>query len=201
MLPSFKHVLLPTKTFVFVRHGSTDWTFSSVDQGPQNLTLNKKGLQEAENIAKFLIYADLPTDCRSYTIISSTLQRASETAKIIAHTMKAPLLMHQQLEERYFGDFRLLQKDATARIPPDAEKEEAFKERIRCCITSLLSAENVKNSMIILVSHGEVFKYLSTLLTGTQQTIPHGGVCFFIPPKQEKEPWSTHIVYPEPSAP
>lgn len=174
-------LIIPREPFIFVRHGSTDWSPETIWQGPQDLTLNNQGKNEAASIADIL--TSVVNDDSSYIMITSNLKRAVDTASIISDKTRIPVFLEKGLQERYYGDFSLDHKAHlnSSKTPSDAEPEDAFKNRISIIVSKIFTDAKTKNRKKILVSHGEVFKYLSKLLTKKEKTIPRGGVVVFVP--------------------
>jgi broad specificity phosphatase PhoE len=185
---------LPNRPFIFVRHGSTDWTEDSLNKGPQDLDLNKKGQEEALIAAKALKLI-IQNDENDYTIISSTLKRALQTAQIISEKLNIPIMLNSGLQERYFGDFSLnCYSNIETIIPVDAESDDIFEQRIQSTVDAIFKSKKNTNKKIIIISHGEVFKYLSLLLTKKQQTLPRGGIVYFTPRQDVDSNWSLEKV-------
>lgn len=124
-------------------------------------------------------------------IISSEMIRARETAHMIAEKLEKSTHTFSDIHEHYFGDFRL--KSSASDIPPDAESQGAFQERIHKAFCTLLSADTYSGKRKIIVSHGLVFKHLTILLTGRQETINFGEVFLFTPVNGS---WITKRVHP-----
>ena len=82
-----------------VRHGQTDWNKEKILQGQCNIPLNDGGRKEAKDVARQL------GSYKIDRIISSTLDRALETAQIINQSINIPLSTDQRLIERSFGDY------------------------------------------------------------------------------------------------
>ena len=82
-----------------VRHGQTDWNKEKRLQGQCNIPLNEIGRNEARDVANHLLTYKIER------IISSTLDRALETAQIINQSLNVPLSTDQRLIERSFGDY------------------------------------------------------------------------------------------------
>ena len=82
-----------------VRHGETDWNAQEKIQGKMRVPLNKKGRQQAENIANHLKNISIDT------FYVSPLERALETASIIAkYHPHAVFTKIPELKEQSFGD-------------------------------------------------------------------------------------------------
>ena len=188
---------MPRESFLFIRHGKTDWSTTNITQGPANLPLNMQGEQDAKKAATILGRV-ASKDC---IIISSDLTRAIQTAEIIAQKMTQPILVFPNLHERYFGDFRLLSTTETLSedlLPPDAESQESFQKRISRAFSEVLKTDNLAGKQKIIVSHGQVFKHLSLLLTGQQESIDYGDVFLFTPNEIDKT-WHLQKINPDSS--
>lgn len=87
---------------VLLRHGQSIWNRDKVFTGWSDVTLSPKGKQEAEHAGELMREAGFSFDC----CFSSTLQRASETARIALAAMKLNELSIQycwRLNERHYG--------------------------------------------------------------------------------------------------
>lgn len=87
-------------TFYIVRHGQTDWNLKGVLHGGNAPTvLNQTGREQAKQIAKTLkpIHFD--------EIFSSDLDRAVQTAEIIAQDRKLTIKTAQALREKSYGSY------------------------------------------------------------------------------------------------
>ncbi|SFE90894.1 probable phosphoglycerate mutase [Paenibacillus algorifonticola] len=84
-----------------VRHGNTDWNKLGKIQGQTDIPLNERGIAQAVALANRLSEDQTPWDA----VIASDLQRARETARIIADKLDIPLLApDERLRERFYGD-------------------------------------------------------------------------------------------------
>lgn len=81
-----------------LRHGETDWNKEWKLQGFSDIPLNEKGIAQAREAAKR--YADLPFD----VVISSPLQRALNTARIVAEPHGLSVESDSRLREICLGD-------------------------------------------------------------------------------------------------
>jgi len=87
---------------VLLRHGQSIWNRDKVFTGWSDVTLSPKGKREAEHAGELLREVGFSFDC----CFSSTLQRASETAKIALAAMKLdelPIQYCWRLNERHYG--------------------------------------------------------------------------------------------------
>ncbi|ANY68887.1 phosphoglycerate kinase [Paenibacillus sp. BIHB 4019] len=84
-----------------VRHGNTDWNKLGKIQGQTDIPLNERGVAQAVALANRLSEDQKLWDA----VISSDLQRARETARIVADKLGIPLLApDERLRERFYGD-------------------------------------------------------------------------------------------------
>lgn len=81
-----------------VRHGETDWNLLEKMQGHQDIPLNKKGQQQAKELALKLREKQVDE------IYSSTMKRALETADIISRVLGKPAYMTEGLIEKGYGE-------------------------------------------------------------------------------------------------
>jgi broad specificity phosphatase PhoE len=86
-----------TKFFIF-RHGQTDWNLQKRFQGRSDIPLNETGRRQAEELAERLKH--LPVE----VILSSSLSRALDTAKIAFKGREVDILSSDALMETHMGD-------------------------------------------------------------------------------------------------
>lgn len=82
-----------------VRHGQTDWNVQKRAQGHTDIPLDAIGREQAVRTGK--AFLDLPIK----RLLTSDLQRASQTADEISRTTKVPAEVLPQLRERGFGEW------------------------------------------------------------------------------------------------
>ncbi len=85
-----------------VRHGETNWNEIGKIQGHIDIELNEKGRFQAEILSKKL------KEKKIQQIYCSDLARAYQTARIINHNMKVPIVKDQRLRERNYGTWQTL---------------------------------------------------------------------------------------------
>jgi broad specificity phosphatase PhoE len=85
------------RVFYIFRHGETEWNRERRCQGHTNTCLNEMGRLQAINLANKLF--DFPIDI----IISSDLDRALATGKIVAEKKSIPLVVDPRLREMSYG--------------------------------------------------------------------------------------------------
>lgn len=86
------------------RHGQTEWNALGKLQGRKDIELNEVGREQAEKVKNKLKNEKIDL------IISSSLKRAKETAKIINKEFNVDILEDRRLIERGYGDLEGITK-------------------------------------------------------------------------------------------
>jgi broad specificity phosphatase PhoE len=164
------------RDFVFIRHGKTPWGREDILKGPQNLTLDAEGRQQAQHAYEGLT-AQMPII--NPVIFSSPLIRAIETADIFSNNIvpKPSIKRIGGLQERYYGDYS--KAGDLQRTPEDAESTESFQDRVRKTLAAVLKETPAVDGTLIIVSHQKVFEYLALWLTDQKLSLPQAGFCYF----------------------
>eukprot|EP00483_Globobulimina_turgida_P004966 UN04976 len=187
---------IPRRSFYFVRHGQTNWGKDDILKGPLDLSLNSEGEEQAQKAGDRLQHL-LPKECDNI-IVSSTLQRAVETATIISNiTNTSRIGKEYDMRERYYGDYRLLiqsnksqqNEEIFEQTPGDAESKHNFEKRVIKCLEKILTKYEVENCNLVIVSHQKVFQHLNKLFGGGQQRLNQGGICHFVPRSDGTNIW------------
>jgi broad specificity phosphatase PhoE len=157
---------VPETTILLVRHGETDSNAEGRIQGQTNTPLNARGRGQAQALADRL--AGEPVTA----VYSSDLDRARETAEILAARLDLPVVLDPALRERHFGSWEGKTIDEIeARWPgawqqwrngdeawADVEDHIALAERIRGAIRRL--ADVHPGEQIVVVAHGGVIRVI-----------------------------------------
>ena len=100
------------KQLFLVRHGEVDFNAEGRYFGKIDVELNKKGLRQANDIAKKMI------GLKINVIVASPLKRCRNTADIISGVISAPVVLMDEFRERAYGVFEgLTRKEAKNKYP------------------------------------------------------------------------------------
>jgi broad specificity phosphatase PhoE len=135
---------------LIVRHGETKANARGIDAGPLDYPLNKKGVKDAEFIARALSKAKVGA------IYSSPVFRAVETAKILAkpHNIKVKTLeelTEAKLKPRFVG-----KKGRHHILTTPAAFSETNDDLLKRTAKAIAIARKEASGNVILVSHGDV---------------------------------------------
>jgi alpha-ribazole phosphatase len=165
-----------SRTLILVRHGLTDWNIEGRYQGRLDIPLNAEGRKQAEALRTRL--ENTPFE----RVYSSPLQRAFETAQIIARG--EPIRSDTRLAEIDHGDWQgktheeiatewphqwhAWKSDPDGFTPPGGESIADVQLRVREFLTE------IEGEAILCVSHGVVIQaFLARMLRSTE---PAGAV-------------------------
>ncbi|OBR64813.1 phosphoglycerate kinase [Paenibacillus oryzae] len=166
-----------------VRHGLTDWNARGIIQGQSDIPLNDEGREQAARLAKRLAEESRLWDA----VVSSDLQRAHATAKVIADKLSIPLLEpDMRWRERHFGEAEgttLAQREARWGLDwkqreLGIESDKALRERGREAVRKLEERESGRN--ILVVSHGSLIAQMLLELCEGLEDIKLGNVSYSI---------------------
>ncbi len=136
---------LSVQRFVFLRHGETEGNVLKVFQ-PEEISLNEHGRAQAEAAASLLREVGIERIC------ASDMQRAWETATIVAGRCDVPPQPDPALRERWFGDW-VGTSSANLdwrRDPPGGESLLEFVRRTQRVLEATLSDP----AHTLVVAHG-----------------------------------------------
>lgn len=168
---------------LLVRHGETDWNQQMRFQGQTDIPLNAKGIEQAETIARRLRNEPLQA------IYSSDLQRAMQTAQIVAKYHELRPIPEPNLRELSYGVwegmsrdeimqsewaelFERYRKDSLRHRPPGAEYPEQIMERCRQVLHRLRKQHD--QGTVCVVGHGGSLRaLLCVALSAPLETFRH----------------------------
>ena len=180
--------MAPTK-ILLVRHGETDWNRDRRIQGQSDPPLNDAGRAQARALAEQL------DGERVDAVYASDLQRARETAEILAGRLELPVVVDAALRELDFGRWEGHTVDELESLWPDAfgrwveggeqawdggESHETMAARVRDAVQRLAAVH--RGGQILLVAHGGPVRVLLTDAEGLsypagRRQVPRIGNC------------------------
>ena len=139
-------------TILLVRHGETVDNARQIMQGQTQGDLNKKGREQARQVAERL--SAEPVDA----VVASDLHRAIQTAEIIAAPHNLVVKTTELLRERDWGSFtgRYIPDLRGETWPDDIESEEALLHRALAFLQYITTTYPDKR--VVAVGHGIVNK-------------------------------------------
>jgi probable phosphoglycerate mutase len=146
-------------TIVFARHGETDWNREHRLQGWADPPLNELGRAQARELALAL------EGERFAAVYSSDLQRAAETARIVASRLgSGPVVEDVSLREVDLGSWSgRLWHEVADQQRPDGESRDQHRERVLSCVLRL--AADHDGETLLIVSHGGSLRALEAVAT------------------------------------
>jgi broad specificity phosphatase PhoE len=160
-----------------VRHGSTEYNAIDYTTGHKDIPLNKIGREQARATAEYLKDKDISK------IFSSSLSRASETAKIISLKLDLPVKEYDELMEQSAGDLdgvpftkflKTLKKVGEFEqmiVQAGGEPSKKFKKRAWGKFLEIIE-NNDDHKNILIVTHGGVCRII--LLTILESNLGAG---------------------------
>jgi broad specificity phosphatase PhoE len=184
--------MIPLKPFYFMRHGQTDYNKNNMCMGSLDIPLNSIGEQQAYDARESL--NDLPID----RVISSPLQRAHTTAKIIADHHRISLDTSALLMEANWGEMEgrprtdpaLFAKWRNGLILNGGESFENVKHRVKSALIQFLTDDSTP----LIVSHGGVYWALLELLNLAYYDVHNCQIVYFTPASIGTEAWLSSVL-------
>lgn len=151
-----------------IRHGETIWNTEQRIQGQLNSKLTENGVLQAQLVGNALAKRTFDV------LISSDLERAAETARIINTKLSLPHHFNANLRERSFGklegmtfaemkeqypdEFLAYKKRDPEYVIPKGESIQQLYTRVTSAIEDI--AHKYPNSKVLIVSHGLVLEMM-----------------------------------------
>lgn len=169
----------PSRSFICLRHGATDWNRQGLFQGRTDNPLNDDGIAQAHAAAEKLRTIALEH------VVSSPLLRAVQTAEIIANFASRTVTLDHGLIELDFGSFEgrpvrelMIQHGKNSAqglvdmLPADSEPWADVASRALLCISKWLARH--PEDEILFVCHDAVMQSMAQRLTGKFFKNGHG---------------------------
>ena len=133
-----------------VRHGETDWNKLGRLQGSSDIPLNETGMMQASLAAQALI------DKGYELVVTSPLNRAKQTAQIIAEQSGLSVIEMDAFKERCFGDAEGLLKEEREKLYPDNKfpNLESYKDLATRLRKGLTEVTKLPYENVLIVAHG-----------------------------------------------
>jgi broad specificity phosphatase PhoE len=145
---------------LLARHGETDWNAERRWQGHADPPLNELGREQGRALGALLAGRSISA------VYGSDLQRARETAEIVAVSLGLPVLIEEQLREVDVGEWSgLTTAEIEERFPGALERRraggngwergesfEAMGERIEAALLAIAAAH--PGETVLAVTHG-----------------------------------------------
>ena len=144
-------------TLYLVRHGETFDNVSQIMQGQTQGALNSNGVRQAEELRQRLVLT--PIDA----FVSSDLNRAVETCRIIAEGRTDKIVTTPLLRERDWGGFtgRFIPDLKDEAWPDDIESVDALKARAREFLQWI--RKEFPEKSVLAVGHGIINKAIQSV--------------------------------------
>ena len=164
---------LPERRLILIRHGQTEFNLTGRMQGQMDTPLSENGLAEARSAAVEL--ASWPIG----TIISSDLERAMDTAGVLAEALGLEFGTDRRLRETDLGEWsgkghsevdslfpgqRSHWRLNPTWAPPGGETRLEVSERAAAVVTDLMSTTAWDAGSVMLVAHGGTIGALTSRL-------------------------------------
>ena len=181
---------IPYKPFYFIRHGETEWNHNHICMGHNDIPLNERGIEQAQQAAKNLI------DVEIASIAASSLKRAAKTAEIIAEAINKPVTLIDELKECRWGikegqvvdDGTTYKNWLDGQTPEGAETLEEFDKRIRSGFHQALTL----TEPVLIVAHIGVYMAIRRQLNLPLMALQNGIPYYHTPPDNPTHPWFVH---------
>jgi broad specificity phosphatase PhoE len=185
-------LVTPSRSFICLRHGATDWNRQGRFQGRTDNPLNDDGIAQAHAAAEKLRAVALGQ------VVSSPLLRAVQTAEIIANVASRTVALDQGLIELDFGSFEgkpvrelMMQHGKNSAqglvdmLPADSEPWAEVAARAMRSISQWLDRH--PQDEILFVCHDAVMQSMAQRLTGGFFKNGHGRPFRFV---RTRDVWS-----------
>ncbi|HIW91589.1 MAG TPA: histidine phosphatase family protein [Candidatus Corynebacterium avicola] len=164
---------LPERRLILIRHGQTEFNLTGRMQGQMDTPLSENGLAEARSAAAEL--ANWPIG----TIVSSDLERARDTADVLAESLGLEVATDHRLRETDLGEWSGKAHGEVDSVypgqrshwrlnptwaPPGGETRLEVSERAASVVTELMASSAWDAGTVMLVAHGGTIGALTSRL-------------------------------------
>lgn len=149
--------------FYLLRHGQTDWNVEGKLQGHQNIPMNSNGVRQITEIAERLQEMNFQVDC----IISSPLDRAKESARIVAEKIgfEGNIIYDEDFLERSFGLAEGLVYNRAINLDDEKYHAESVEDVCKRAKTAIDKYMSYNDKSILIVAHGAILAAVKQALS------------------------------------
>jgi alpha-ribazole phosphatase len=156
-----------------IRHGQTEWNAEGRYTGQSDIPLNEHGRAQAQALAEKL------QACPPEVIVSSDLQRARETAEVIATACQLPLytdprlreinqgvwegLFFPEIQSRFAQEFAARQANPLEVSAPGGETVGEVQKRVLTAVAQIV--QQYHGRRVAIVAHGLVLALIKAHCT------------------------------------
>ena len=176
---------IPLKSFIFLRHGETDWNRQHIVMGQTDIPLNEKGLMQASLAAKLLKNI-------SFTSIAvNPLMRAIQTAQIISKSTSTTIIENLKecswgiMEGQPKGDGSWVHNWRNDFPIKNAELFSIFTKRVIAGLNQALKLPGP----VLIIAHGGVYWAIQQALQLPFIDLANCTPVYHQPPERRNHPW------------
>lgn len=161
---------MPTR-LILIRHGETDWSRDKRYCGLTDVCLNKRGIEQAEELCQKLGREKIGR------IYSSDLKRTKEFARIVFKDRRVETmpelreinfgvfegLRHEEIMERHSEIYKKWLNDPLNTLIPKGDSLIDFKKRISGAVKRIVSLN--KDKILAIVTHAGPIKVIMSNIT------------------------------------
>lgn len=149
--------------FYLLRHGQTDWNVEGRLQGRKNMPMNSNGVKQITELAEHLREMNFQVDL----IISSPLDRAKESARIVAENIgfEGNIILDEDFIERSFGLAEGLVYSREINLNDEKYCAETVEEVCKRAKTAIEKYMSNDDKSILIVAHGAILSATKHVLS------------------------------------
>jgi broad specificity phosphatase PhoE len=187
------------KKIIFFRHGQTDWNLQDLVQGHTDIPLNPQGKEQANVLGEKLKTENIEH------IYTSDLQRAAQTAQIVAEYVHCPITYMHELREMHGGVMQGKTKAEFREHPlycswasedeihdhvgfEGGETKKQAKDRAMNALQTIIALPNYNT--VAICSHGVIITYMLRMLLN--KSVEKLGNAEYIVLNKDSHGWSMY---------